>query len=84
LERRLAAGLTRYFTPQNRSPDFNLLYRGFATRGATNFQLPADFKSAIRQVANLRYDWAASALRGETVKYRFKLFAFCATEIKAG
>jgi hypothetical protein len=33
----------------------SLLYRGFATRQSHDFLRTADYKSAIRQAANLRY-----------------------------
>ena len=33
----------------------NLLYRGFPTRGRHQIPQPADWKSAIQQVGNLRY-----------------------------
>jgi hypothetical protein len=43
------------------TPIFNLLYRRFATCRPT----PADYKSAIRQIENLRYELAPNNCKSQ-------------------
>jgi hypothetical protein len=51
------------------APIFNRLYRGFLTRCPHDFPRAADCKSAIQQVANLRYATVSTSFGG-TVKLR--------------